>query len=153
MPDTAMHFVKLTQFEPNMQASVLCLPHPVMMMAIRLIINNEAIFLYISFSILGYFIVCLLGKNQKIGVWKFGHVDGLRVKVRPGWKRQDAQQVGAVSEQSALVFGGNVLVDLGKGGSGAVTDLIGGTRGSSLAHCSSVRGTWCSVSGFNDGYF
>jgi hypothetical protein len=37
--------------------------------------------------------VYLLGKNQEIGVWKFGHIDGLRVKVRPGWKRRIAQQV------------------------------------------------------------
>ena len=47
-------------------------------------------------------------------MWKFGYVDGLRVKVRPAWKRQVAQQVGAVSEQCALVFGGKALVDLGK---------------------------------------
>jgi len=59
-------------------------------------------------------------KNQKIGVGEFGHVDGLRVKVRPGWKRQIAHQVGAVSEQCALVFGCKALVDLGKGGGGAV---------------------------------
>jgi len=45
---------------------------------------------------LAYFIGYSLGKNQKIGVWKFGHVDGLRVKVRPGWKRQIARQVGTV---------------------------------------------------------
>jgi hypothetical protein len=96
MPVTAMHFAKLMYFEPNMQASVLCLPHPVMMIVIRLIINNEAIFLYISLSLLVYFSVYLLGKNQKTGVWKIGQVDGLRVKVRPGWKRQIAQQVGWV---------------------------------------------------------
>jgi len=76
--------------------------------------------LYISFSLLVYFIVCLLGKNQKIGVWKFGHVEGLREKVRPSWKRQIAQQVSAVSEQCAVVFGGKALVDLGIGGGGAV---------------------------------
>jgi len=70
-----------------------------------------------------YFIVYILGKNQKIGVWKIGHVDGLRVKVRPGWKRQIAKQVGALSEPCALVFGGKALVDLGKGGGGAVNNF------------------------------
>jgi len=44
-------------------------------------------------------------------VWRFGYVDGLRVKVRPDWKRQIAQQVSAVSEQCALVIGGIVLVN------------------------------------------
>ena len=70
-------------------------------------------------------------KKQKIGVWKLGRVDGLRVKVHPAWKRQIAQQVGAVSEQCALVFGGKALVDLVKGcdGAAAVTDLFGGIRG------------------------
>jgi len=53
-------------------------------------------------------------------VWKFGHVGGLGVKVRPAWKRQIAQQVGAVSEQCVFVFGGKSLVDLGKGGGVAV---------------------------------
>ena len=72
------------------------------------------------FSLLVYFIVYLLGEKRGIGVWKFGHVDGLREKVRPGWKRQIAQQVGAVSEQCAVVFGGKGLVDLGEGGGGAV---------------------------------
>ena len=94
MPVTAMHFAKLMYFEPNMQVSVLCLPHPEMMMVIRLNINKEAVFLYIPFSILEYFIVYILGKNQEIGVWKFGYVDGLRIKVRPAWKLQIAQQVG-----------------------------------------------------------
>ena len=42
---------------------------------------------------------------------KFGYVDGLCVKVRTAWKRQIVQQVGAVSEQCALVFGGKALVD------------------------------------------
>ena len=58
--------------------------HAVMMMAIRLIINNEAIFLYIPFFILVYFIVYLSGKNRKIGVWKFGHVDGLCLRRKIG---------------------------------------------------------------------
>ncbi|MFC2054502.1 hypothetical protein ACFLV7_09450 [Chloroflexota bacterium] len=57
---------------------------------------------------------------------KFGQVDGLRVKVRPGWKRQIAQQVGVLSEQCVLVFGGKALVNLGKGVGGAVTDFLGG---------------------------
>jgi len=52
---------------------------------------------------LAYFIVYLLGKNQKIGVWKFGQVDGLRVKVRPGWKRQIAQQVGEAAVVETLL--------------------------------------------------
>jgi len=90
------------------------------MMVIRMITIIEANFLYISSSLLLYFIVYLLVKNQEIGEWKFGYVDGLRVKVRPGWKRQIAQQVGAVSEQCALVSGGKALIDLGKGGGSAV---------------------------------
>jgi len=56
-------------------------------------------------------------------VWKFGYVDGLRVKVRPGWKRKDTQQVGKVSKQCALLFGGKSLVDLGRGGSGVVNSF------------------------------
>ena len=147
------------EFDIGVAAGVVCAgraesAHAVMMMVIRLIINNDSIFLYISFSILAYFIVHLLGKNRKIGMWKFGLVDGLRVKVRPAWKRQIVQQVGAVSEQCALlVFGGKALVYLGKGRGGAVTDLGGVARDSSLTHCSSVRGKRCFVSGFNDGYF
>jgi len=105
-----------------------------------LIINNEAIFLDNSFSLSVYFIVYLLGKNQEIGVWKFGQVDGLRVKVIPDWKRQFSQQVGSLGEKWAFVSGGKALVDLGKGGGGAVADLVGGMRRSSLIHCSSVRG-------------
>ena len=53
-------------------------------------------------------------------MWKFGHFDDLRVKARPVWKRQIAQQFGAVSEQCALVSGGKALIDLGKGGGSAV---------------------------------
>ncbi len=38
--------------------------HAVMMKVIRLITNKKAIFLCIPFSILEYFIVYILGKNQ-----------------------------------------------------------------------------------------
>ena len=92
-------------------------------MVIRLITNKEAKFLYISFSILRYFIVYLLGKNQEIGEGKFRYVNRLRVKVHTAWKRKDAQQVGTVSEQCGLVFSGNALVDLGVGGGGAVNNF------------------------------
>ena len=91
-----------------------------MMMVIRLIINNEANFLYIPFSIMAYSIVYLLGKNQKIGEGKFGYVGGLRVNLHPGWKRQIAQQVAETATVETIfesvgqlkIMGGSKTVSL-----------------------------------------
>ena len=93
--------VAVCRIDSGAAAAVVCAgkaesTHEVMMKVIRLNTNKEAIFLCITFSILVYFIVYLLGKNQKIGEGKFRYVDGLRVNVSPGWKRQDTQQVGEV---------------------------------------------------------